>query len=555
MKKLVFILTLVPLLLFAKTNPQQKLKQKMVEHLDFIKGIFETQYAPIEWKKSHLQWDLDERIADIKRKIVAKKHISIKDFQRLLMQFFNSTSDHHTKIFFYSTAAAILPFRIQSAEGRYFITWIMPSNTKNSSKLPLEVGDEVLFFDGKPIQKVMQELRKEEFGDVKTDQRLDELMLTTRLGALGQSVPEGTVEITIKELANGKVNSYHIPWLVNLEEITPGPYRNMSNSFFVPGHLLENDRPHSNLFDEMSTIYYEPIQARYQKLLKGSEDFIGNKIGCLPCLGKMVTDFSSIFPFRAYIFQNVDGKLIGYIRIADYLFNDKYLKKLVIAIDMMEKHTEALIIDQLDNTGGAILNLYNVLSLLTTKPLKLPKLKFCLKQENISEALTELKDLSESKEKDDYLMTKDNLKEYYSFLISEWNAGRNITVPYYYYGIKEINPHPTTQYKKAIVILTNCRSFSAADFLSAILQDNQAALIFGEKTAGAGGSFNIYSYPNIFGIKKFGVTSSIAERLDNTPIENLGVTPDIPYELTPNDLQNKYQDYIKAIQEVLLELT
>ena len=46
-------------------------------------------------------------------------------------------------------------------------------------------------------------------------------------------------------------------------------------------------------------------------------------------------------------------------------------------------------------------------------------------------------------------------------------------------------------------------------------------------------------------------TGSIAERFNSDPIENLGVTPDVVYDIKANDVQNNFEDYIKALMKTL----
>jgi len=83
------------------------------------------------------------------------------------------------------------------------------------------------------------------------------------------------------------------------------------------------------------------------------------------------------------------------------------------------------------------------------------------------------------------------------------------------------------------------------------MQDNQRAVIFGTKTAGAGGHVVETRFPNLLGIKAFITTGSLGYRLNGKPIENLGVTPDIMQEVTENDIKNEYQDYIKALHQAI----
>lgn len=52
----------------------------------------------------------------------------------------------------------------------------------------------------------------------------------------------------------------------------------------------------------------------------------------------------------------------------------------------------------------------------------------------------------------------------------------------------------------------------------------------------------------------FKLTESIAERADLSPLENLGVTPDVPYALTTQDLQYGYQGYKEAVLDALQDI-
>jgi len=87
------------------------------------------------------------------------------------------------------------------------------------------------------------------------------------------------------------------------------------------------------------------------------------------------------------------------------------------------------------------------------------------------------------------------------------------------------------------------------------MQDNKRALIFGSRTAGAGGYVKMANRdPNELGVKAFTYTGSMAVRIDGEPLESDGVKPDVKYEMTADDLQNGYKGYTKAILSTLDEL-
>lgn len=61
-------------------------------------------------------------------------------------------------------------------------------------------------------------------------------------------------------------------------------------------------------------------------------------------------------------------------------------------------------------------------------------------------------------------------------------------------------------------------------------------------------------FPNQFNIRSVSVTWTLAQRSNGQPLENLGVTPDIPYAITPDDLQNEFRGYKAAVEQALENL-
>jgi C-terminal processing protease CtpA/Prc len=206
--------------------------------------------------------------------------------------------------------------------------------------------------------------------------------------------------------------------------------------------------------------------------------------------------------------------------------------------------------------------------MLATAPLYTPRHRVAITQDEVSNAVQLLK-LEPLVKNDagaqqvlgptldgypvDYTVWR-NMDDYAHFIIDQWNKGKTLTDPIYIEGVDAINPSSVASFSKPILVLINELDFSGGDFFPAIMQDNHRATLFGTRTAGAGGFVNSVKFPNNMGVSGFTMTGSIAVRANHQPIENLGVTPEVPYAPTSADLQGGFQDYGKAVNKAVAKL-
>lgn len=540
----------------------QYTKDKMKSDLDFIRNTFSVHYAPAQWKAKYSGWDLETEISKAKERIQNSDKIGVRDFQKIVRDFFKSTKDYHVSVYFQSTESASLPFRIKGAHGRYFFTYI---NYRHLSSLafPISPGDELISIDGKPTEQVINELRDREIGYAtdSTDRAFAEMFLTNRHGLLGHIVPKGPVLIQVKSAFTGTVSSYQLIWKYNPEKITDG--------FWAKGTDTKPQGLKAFLNKSMMSPVYEQLLKAFE--LTNNEDQelkegeLGNRKSFVPYLGKIWWVTNDESPYHAYIFENEEKKLIGYIRIPHYSADEIEAQEFARIIDLFQDRTEALVIDQVNNPGGFFFYMYALASMLTDQPLITPKHHIAITQNEVASAISLMPILEEVESDEDaqnllgatlfgypvtYQVTQFIL-DYCRFIIEEWNMGRPLTNSNFLYGVDHINPHPTSRYTKPVLVLINGMDISCGDFFPAIMQDNKRVTLFGSRTAGAGGFVLGAEYQNLFGVANFRYTGSIAERIDNSPIENLGVMPDIVYEVTPEDIQFGYQDYVEAVNKAV----
>lgn len=553
-----FISVVFVFLFFNVIANGQTIKDRMLSDLDVIRSVFEVGYAPREWKEKNKNWNLAAEFNKTKEKIQKMNQPTVKKYQFLLRDFFHSMRDYHVRISFYSTEASMLPFQIKGANGRYFVTSI----TNFLSVCPVHVGDEIVTFDKKPVDKVIQELMESYFpyANKETDLAMAEYFLTLRLASLGQDVPHGSVAIGVRHKGIAQVLNYTLEWGRIPEKVSNRFIGSLQEDSAL--NLVKNEFVNIKMIDPLFEQLYSPEANDSDQILP---PLFGYRKSCLPPLGRIRWKSDDHSAFHAYTFVTKDHKLIGYVRIPHYLGGMTEATQFCDLIRYFEDQTDALVIDQLDNPGGFILYCYALASMLTPTPLTTPYHRMAINQEDVFNAVYEIPFYEQIRsDKDaqivfraDYFLglpvtsqiTSDFLK-FFKFLVSEWDAGRKLT-NFHFMNLNQIPPHPWACYTKPILVLTNGLDLSCGDLFPAILQDNKRATLFGARTAGAGGAVRTFNYPNHFGVNTIHYTNTIAERADKKLIQNKGVSPDIAYTVTEKDLQDNYSDYIQAVQNAL----
>lgn len=579
---------MMPLFLFGGIS-QDDVVRRMQRDFGTIENVLQAKYGPLQLKKNSLNWDLATQIDNARASIASASSPTIFVYRQTLKQFLMTMQDYHVSASFYSTESSSLPFTVAGAEGRYFITqlWYDPSNT---SLLKLNVGDEVVAFDKKLIKDVIMDLRNSdgEHSNPETDERMAQLSLTRRPAAAGFIVPTGPVTVTVRKAGTTaavdlpftwtyKAEQMHVPSLKALspdeEVVDEEEYCCLHNRLMQHDHqlfLLEHfKKEHVHMDEEegsVNTITTTPF-AEGDVSIPVDFNEIGGRNSFLPALGQVLWQTPDSNSFNAYLFRMPSGKVMGYVRIPTYE-NGNAAKVQEFAQIMgffQSANTSGLIVDQLNNPGGAFFYFYALASYLTNKPLTTAKHHLTLTQGDFLEANQAVEQLSAAKTLADVqkILGKEingypvdmtlaaQMLAYNAFIVKQWNSGNTFTDVTPLFGVTAIPPAPYLKYTKPIIVLVNGLDFSCGDFFPALLQDNQRALLFGSRTAGAGGMVAEMKYANPFGAAAIQYTASVAERFDNKPIENIGVTPDVVYNITADDLQNNYRGYVKALLSTL----
>jgi hypothetical protein len=541
-----------------------------------INTVFKGYYAPKQWKENTFGWNLETRISSV---AAAAEQGNLEDFHRSLKDLFLSTRDYHTAIRFAVNSRSTLPISIKYLEGNFYLAYVAPylANT-----FPLKPGDKITHINEQEIKELAWSLIGRIENPSLTDWALAARKLTRRSGAAGDKIETGSAIIkgdraeknviaqivwNVSENLNSNSLSINAKQRGQFMKRLP---RTLSNHQKI---VLENTYKH--IHDRSFKVPFVDFTS-----LSSSEDAkdpnaLGKKESFLPPLGdRVIWSTEASNPWSAYIYINADNKLIGVIRIPNYVPDETvgtplhYATQFGEILAKMNEMTDLLVIDQLNNPGGSVFYLYTLASMLTDVPLQTPRHRFTIDSRDVWEAKEFLKQVdalielaSQANgsvgEVEAYpidVQFLQHMKSYYQFIVEQWNAGKTLTDPYFLFGVDYIQPHPKYRYLKKIVLLTNEFDFSGGDFFPAIIQDNGRAPIVGTTTAGAGGYVLSNTDRNRAGLVMYSYTGSIAFRKDGNPLENLGVSPDIEYPFAPEDLALDYLIYRKLIEMVIHEM-
>lgn len=568
---------------FSSSGASEDKIRSMLQDLRTVKHQYQCCYAPMNWKKEFADWDFEQAYRKAKYEILSTPGIRTGEFRRIVRDFCYSLHDYHADVFFISTEQAQLPFEVQKIGEDYLIVWI------DRSKIPehyeLHIGDRLVEFGGQPVAEAMAQLKIDsgsKASNERTDSRLLAERLTFRLGTIGDKVPSGPVLVKIRSHRTGEIIARQLIWDYEPESVASSLDFLQHVSGFSDRTLSLSDKNEPDKY-----VMIDPLFDLFNRMKKhrahGQES---ESVSFVPVLGKLLWTneeendaeeeyepesddenfdrYDMSWRGHAYIYLHPEGYKIGYIRIPDYSIEVDELQTLGNIIRKMEAETAGLIIDQTDNPGGDLFAMYGFASMLITEPLQAPGQHIKLNSKIVYHMLKRLNTLNKSLNAGKYSvsanesnhLTKLFLKNYYAFILDEWAKGKTLTDPHYLFDTDMINPHPFSAYTKPIIVLINEMSLSCAELLPAILQDHLSdrVKLFGIGTAGAGGCVKELSFKSHSGIDSMTYTWTLAIRKDGTKIENIGVDPDIPYEITERDILTGYSEYAARLNRAVDQL-
>lgn len=563
---MVGVLVLAASAVMAQLTPEQK-----AIDLQTIASLYAKQYAPYEWKRDNLGFDLFDLRPWLERARQSKTDL---EYLEVVAEYTAGLQDIHSYYVVNSDFVADLHLYTDVYGGKVLIEQIdrawMPAG-----RYDFAVGDEIVQFDGKPVAEVLRGIAKlSSFGNPRSTERWAADQLVYRQQAyLPRTAELGETATILVRRQDGSEKSYTINWDkfgTPLTKLGPLPNFRLAGRDERPGPVAES----AGADEETVPAYRKPwlalqrhVNRRMVQSLRGfdaRDPVYRMPTGFVQRLGRLRTDY---FYSGTY---TTGGKRVGLIRIGTFTPNAlgavaAPYNQFVQEIGFMKANTDVLVVDVTRNAGGFACYAELLLQALIPKPFQTIGVEVRPNLELIRSfefSVLDAQDFGEQWEVDLYSALLKDMQTAYGE-----NRGRTGPLPLCGPSL-DLEPArdrtgAVLGYDKPILLLTDEFSTSAGDTFAAVLQDAGAATLFGYRTSGAGGNTEQFG-AGFFSEGSATVTQMLTVRpkMQASPgfpasryVENVGVRPDIEYDFqTRENLTGNGAPFVDAFLKAAVGL-
>ncbi|MDX2149323.1 MAG: S41 family peptidase [Bryobacteraceae bacterium] len=544
--------------------PQMTVDQR-VHDFQNLAALYAKRYAPGEWKKYALGFDLFDLTPWLQRIRAATSDL---EYYEICQEYVASLQDGHSG---YSAATAgfvaSLGFAVDIYDGKVLVEQInrqlLPSAT-----YPFEVGDELVSVDGRTAEEwVTLYSRRISLGNPASSRRYAADRITFRPQVQVPRAAElgDTAEVVIRR-ASGEQQTFSIRWQKSgLPLLQAGPVPPVKGPLAASGEpaIRTFEAPPGLLF-EGTTWSEETQQEEPRRYLLGWGARAPVFAGALPAnfqqrLGRQPSEFHFSGTFTA------DGLRIGYIRIPSFSPPLSIaIRELETEVAFFEQNTDGLIVDVMRNPGGGCY--------ITEAAARLIPYRFTGFAQQIRPTLNFVNSFAQlpqqlrAQRAEAWIIAL--VENYVDQMRTTYREG-GLTGPIpacsqtgALVGASfEVDPAAVV-YSKPLIVLTDEFSVSAADIFPSIIQDNRRGPIVGMRTAGMGGlaeGWNVGFYSEATAGNT--LTLVTRPRYINTPdypsapyVENIGVRPDIEVNyMTRDNLMTGGGPFVERITQIMVQ--
>lgn len=500
-------------------------------------------YGPLSYKERRFQFKATDLIAEYREKVKAAS--SDEEAFGVTKKFLARFQDGHISLISLLGPSSVMsrytvPLNLKPVQGRAVVSEVMDATL--TTKLGIEVGDEVVLVDGVPSFEYLKTLRQyESFGNEVSDQHLMSMILQrpTYMTELRPSRP--SVEIVF-EKADGTRMKRSLIWAYNRDQV-----------YFESGRVFPG-------LGAMASAANEDAEKPFFVTEQTQRDFnITRVTPSEAMLRKHGLTVGQATPALYAALMSFQGKNVLLMRISHYMPMDPSARIAWYKATLEEygPFAQALILDQTNNPGGSIEYALDFVSLFANQNTR-GLVSFFHPDRLWLRAFAATSAMSPDV---NGIPSEFKNVQQLAFKVIEDAYDKNLElteVPVPLMGFEYIKPQGVG-FKKPVLMLVNENSGSCGDLVPMLLKENKLAKIFGERTMGLGGNVSpVYDTPYFAASLNLtrGLYTVFAEDgvydMDRLT-ENNGVAPDIHYTPTLKDMRAGYSDYVNAFLKAAFE--
>jgi hypothetical protein len=504
---------------------------------------FRDNYAPLQYKEKRFGFKFDDLVAQYRPMILAAT--SDAEAMGVMKQFATRFQDGHVSIMgnIQKMDRYVVPMVITPVEDKFLLTSFLEEGY--SRQTGLQIGDEVVEVDGKAPADYLPTILKYESLANPVSNRYMIARLFSRPLYITELIPQKPNVVVKVVKPNGTVMERSLIW-----KMTPSP-NYVPDNVVMGGPLRVAYAPaaqeliHADIkqMGSETPFFMTPGLEEAFKLVRvaPSEKYL-KKYG-LNDTTKTPKLYAALYRF--------DGKNILLIRQADYMVPDADARIIwyKAILDEYGSLADALVVDQTHNPGGRLdyaLNFVSLFANQTTRSL----VNFLHADRRWLTTLT--------KEEPGYTPApaEKRMNEVaYKLVEDAYDKGLPLTETPVAFGDSDFLTPANFTFKKPVLMLTDELAGSCGDVVPTLMKANKLATLFGERTMGLGGNVEeVALLPNsqmvLRATRGFFIPFSPEGTYDlENPVENNGVTPDVRYTHTVQDVRAGYVGYFSAFSK------
>lgn len=489
---------------------------------------------------------------NILRQVLESKSDDFSDieFHRTMLRIFDSVRDLHTRYILpspYNSMATFLPFLLESyvenGQRRYLVSHIV-GGYENPS---FERGVQITSWNGVPIDLAVEASSLHSAGSNKAAQQARGLERMT-IRPLVQSLPPDEDFVLVGFRTNdGEKHEIRHQWLAFTPDGIGGSLAS-TNANSLDSLALGVDMEAQMTGVAKKFLFAPSVVAEEAAIAENGRA----KNGPATIARAPGNNIQSNIPgtLEARIVETTSGDF-GYIRIRNFNVSDAdaFVKEFIRLIGFLPK--SGLIIDVRNNMGGLIHAAELLLQILTPQYIQPERAQFINSTTNLE--LVKKNSPSSTRPGLDLVDWKESMEESIG-TGAKYSRGYPITDIDWANSIGQKYQGPT-------LLVTDAKCYSATDIFAAGFQDHSIGIIVGvDDNTGAGGA-NVWSHSLLKSLSgKDGPYETLPSGADmlvamrrtvrvgarsGMPVEDLGVKPDIQYDMTRVDQLESNQDLIE----------